>query len=154
MEFQKIGHPFFNPPYSSPGRIFAMSFSTTPVEEPRFGNRRRRQKTSQESRHRQNLEAQKRFQAQNYRLLHFVWKIWKNIKNEDPCRRSATPVISGDAKKSLVWKKSCYFAWEGWSKLKNAHFSKKKYVNKFFLNEIVNKFFLNENTLNCHNPSC
>ena len=90
-----------------------------------LANLRRRQKTSQESRHHQNLEARKRFQPQNYRLLHFIWKIYKNVKIEDPYHRLATSLISGDCKQSLFKNKNCNFAWEGWSKLKIHYFLQK-----------------------------
>ena len=56
----------------------------------------------------------------------------KNVKNEDPCRRSATSLISEDAKKPLFSKKNCHFAWEGWSKLKIDYFLQKNITWRVF----------------------
>ena len=55
----------------------------------------------------------------------FNMKNIKNAKNEDPCQRSATSLISEVAKKSLFSKKNGHFAWEGWSKLKIDYFLQK-----------------------------
>ena len=59
----------------------------------------------------------------------------KNAKNDDPCRRSATSLISGDARKSLLSGKKWQFCMGGVVKTEN---------HRFFMQEhIIGGFFEN-----------
>ena len=128
MEFQKIGHPFFRPPYSSPGRIFAMSFSTTPVEENAPWAFQKRPEGLPRIATTPKYGVQKRLQARNYRALISRRKNMKNAKNDDPCRRSATSLISGDARKSLLSGKKWPFCTRGVTKTENHWFFMQKHI--------------------------
>ena len=94
--------PFFRPPNSSPERILAISFSTTPVEENAPWAFQRRPEGLPRIATTPKYGVQKGLQARNYRALISRRKNMKNAKNDDPCRRSATSLSSGDARKSLV----------------------------------------------------
>ena len=67
-------------------------------------------------------------QARNYRALISRRKNMKNAKNDDPCRRSATSLISGDARKSLLSGKKLSFCMWGVVKTENHRFFMKVHI--------------------------
>ena len=98
-----------------------------------LGNLRRRQKTSQEPRHHQKLEARKRFQPQNYRLLHFIRKIYKKVKKRRPLSGIGHFLNFGKCKKILNSKKKWPFYVGGVIKTgKSTLFIKKTYIEGCF----------------------
>ena len=119
MEFQKIGHPFFRPPNSSPERILAISFSTTPVKENAPWAVQRRPEGLPRFATTSKFDVQERLQDRNYRALISRRTNMKNAKNDDPCRRSATSLISGDARTSLLSGKKWKFCMGGVIKTEN-----------------------------------
>ena len=56
----------------------------------------------------------------------------KNVKNEDPCRRSATSLISEDAKKQLFSKKMAVLHGRGGQNRKSLIFHEKAYYGSHF----------------------
>ena len=52
----------------------------------------------------------------------------KNAKNDDPCRRSATSLISGDARKSLLSAKKYPFCLGGVVKTENGRLFVKEHI--------------------------
>ena len=128
MEFQKIGHPFFRPPSSSPERILAISFSTTPVEENAPWAFQRRPEGLPRIATTPKYGVQNRLQARNYRALISRRKNMKNAKNDDPCQRSATSLISGDARKSLLSGKKWPFCTGGVVKTENHWFFMQEHI--------------------------